>query len=196
MKKTPEYVSSFRDRHGKVRYRFRRKGYPSHDCKAPFGKKDFEREYAALFNAEKPAIDKGRIRPGTVSDVIARYYSDTAFLDLRPTTQQVYRGFLERFRGKCGDEGRIRLRQSKTSNTVDVPIVILLQEALDAGPIGKVLVLENNRGTAFTAKGFYNMVKLPASQQVFRIAPHTGSARPLLSGSETRTAPTRKAWPS
>jgi len=265
------FVTCFRDRHGKVRYRFRRKGYPAQYFKAPYGTKAFEREYAGCLEAEKPAIGADRIRPGSVSDVIARYYADTSFQDLRPATQAVYRGVLERFRAKFGDdpirafdaqriqrvmnamrhkphaaarlrkllaqlytiarrerivpgtfdpvkdtrppkaesegyhrwseeeltqfeeahplgtkprlafslllygaqrsadvrfltrkaiEGeRIRLKQSKTSTAVNVPIVAPLREALDAGPLGEVLVLENNQGTAYTAKGFYNMVK-------------------------------------
>lgn len=270
--KKPQFVTKFTDRHDKVRYRFRRKGYPSHYFKAPFGTKAFEREYAACLEQEKPAIGAGRIIPGSLSDVIARYYSDTAFLDLKPATQTVYRGVLERFRKTFGDDpmrqfdaqriqrvmnamrgkphaaarlrkllaqlfivarrerivpgtfdpvkdtrppkpeetggyhrwseaelaqfeekhplgtkprlafalllygaqrsgdvrfltrraiegGRIRLKQSKTSNSVDVPVVEPLREALAAGPLGELLVIENNRGTAFTAKGFYNMVK-------------------------------------
>tara|TARA_R110002072_G_scaffold138109_5_gene281209 strand:+ start:36667 stop:37701 length:1035 start_codon:yes stop_codon:yes gene_type:complete len=269
--KKPQFVTKFTDRHGKVRYRFRRKGYPSHYFKAPIGTKAFEREYAACLDQEKPSIGASRIVPGSVSDVIARYYSDSAFLDLRPTTQVVYRGVLERFRKAFGDDpmrafnakriqrvmgamrhkphaatrlrkllaqlfvvarrerlvpdtfdpvkdtrppktetegyhrwsedelaqfeakhplgtkprlafalllygaqrsgdvrfltrkaiegGRLRLKQSKTSNAVNVPIVEPLREALDAGPLGELLVLENNRGDAFTAKGFYNMVK-------------------------------------
>ena len=271
MKRTFPFVTPFRDRHGKIRYRFRRKGYPSHYFKAAFGTKDFEREYAACLEAEPPAIGADRIIPGSVSDVIARYYRDSAFLDLRPSTQAVYRGVLERFRSQFGDkpmrsfdaqviqralnamrhkphaaarlrkllaqlfviarrdrivagtfdpvrdtrppkaesegyhrwseeelaqfeaahplgtkprlafalllygaqrsgdvrfltrkaiEGeRIRLKQSKTSSAVNVPIVAPLREALDAGPLGKVLVLENNAGDAFTAKGFYNLMR-------------------------------------
>ena len=56
-------------------------------------------------------------------------------------------------------DGRIRLKQSKTSNAVNVPVVPLLREALDAGPPGDLLLLENNRGSAYSAKGFYNLVK-------------------------------------
>ncbi|WP_343343372.1 tyrosine-type recombinase/integrase [Sphingomicrobium sp. XHP0239] len=264
-------MTSFPDRHGKVRYRFRRKGYPAHYFKAPFGTKAFEREYAACLEQETLQVGVGRIKPGSVSDAIARYYSDTAFQDLRPATQGVYRGVLERFRARFGDDairvfdaqriqrvmngmrhkphaaarlrklltqlfiiarrerlvpgtfdpvkdtrapktdsegyhrwteaeltqfenkhpvgtksrlafalllygaqrsgdvrflsrkgiadGRIRLRQSKTANAVDVPIVKPLREALDAGPLGETLVLENKGGGAFTAKGFYNLVK-------------------------------------
>ena len=272
MKKRPEYVSSFRDRHGKLRWRFRRKGYPSHYFRAPYGTKAFEQEYAACLNQEKPSIGEGRIRPGSLSDVVARYYSDDAFQSLRPSTQKVYRGVLERFRKAYGDDamrafdaqriqrimnmmrekpdaaarlrkllvqlfivarrerlvpdtfdpvkdtraprkvdtggyhrwseeelaqfeaehplgtkprlafalllygaqrsgdvrfltrkaiegGRIQLKQSKTANAVNVPIVAPLREALEAGPLGELLVLESNRGKAFTAKGFSNLLK-------------------------------------
>lgn len=55
--------------------------------------------------------------------------------------------------------GRIRLKQSKTSNAVDVPVVEPLREALEAGPLGNLLLLENKDGKAFSAKGFYNMTK-------------------------------------
>lgn len=272
MKKRFPFVSSFNDRHGKRRYQFRRKGYPRHYFKAPYGTKAFEREYAACLEQEKPSIGAGRIRHGSVSDVVARYYADDAFQSLRPATQKVYRGVLERFRKAYSDDamrafdaqrihrimnlmrgkphaaarlrkllaqlfvvarreklvpdtfdpvkdtrapraeetggyhrwdedelaqfeakhplgtkprlafalllygaqrsadvrymthktiagGRIRLRQSKTSSGVDVPVVPPLREALDAGPLGELLLIENNRGTAYTAKGFYNLVK-------------------------------------
>ena len=278
MKKRFPYVSSFVDVRGKRRYQFRRKGYPRHYFKAPYGTKEFEREYAACLEQEKPAIGAGRIRVGSVSDAIARYYADDAFQSLRPTTQKVYRGVLERFRNAYGDDamrafdaqrihkimnlmrekphaaarlrklllqlfivarreklvpdtfdpvkdtrpprvenldadgnergyhrwdedelaqfeakhplgtkprlafalllyaaqrsvdvrymthstiagGRIRLKQSKTSNAVNVPVVQPLKEALEAGPLGELLLLENNRGTAYTAKGFYNLMK-------------------------------------
>lgn len=272
MIRKPPYVSKFADRHGKVRYRFRRKGYPSYYFKAPFGTKAFEREYAACLEQENLSKVALRIQPGSLSDVIARYYADTAFLDLKPSTQTVYRGVLERFRAAFGDDrmiyfdaariqrlmngmrekphaaarlrkllhqlfivarrdkivpgtfdpvkdtrppkaddsegyhrwteaelaqfegkhplgtkkrlafalllygaqrsgdvrfmppdlimgGRIRLKQNKTTTAVDLPVVAPLREALNAGPIGKHFVLENNRGTAYSAKGFSNMVK-------------------------------------
>lgn len=276
--KRPQYVTKFTDIRGKTRYRFRRKGYPSHYFKAPFGTKAFEREYADCLAMEKPKVGAGRIRPGSVSDVIARYYSDVAFTDLKPSTQGVYKNVLERFRKAYGDVpirdftakrirgimngmrdkplaaarlrkllarlmmiarveelvpatfdpvkdtrppkagatdstgrergyhrwteaelavfeaahplgskprlafdlllygaqrsadvrflthraiegGRIRLKQSKTSTAVDVPVVAPLRASLDAGPLGAILLLENNRGTAYTPKGFYNLVK-------------------------------------
>lgn len=271
MKQRYPYVSSFLDRHGKRRWRFRRRGYAAHYFKAPFGTKDFEREYATCIQAEPVPSGINRVRPGSVSDVIARYYSDNAFQDLRPATQVVYRGVLERFRSAFADDpiaqfdaeriarmmnamrhkphaatrlrkllgqlfiiarrarivppgfdpvkdtrppkaesegyhrwtedelaafeaahplgtkprlafalllygaqrsgdvramthdtiaqGRIQLKQSKTSSAIDVPIVPPLREALDAGPLGATLLLETRDGEAFTPKGFYGLMK-------------------------------------
>lgn len=271
MRKSYPYATSFLDRHKKRRWRFRRKGYSTHYFKAPHGTKEFEREYAACLEAEPLRIGVGRIKPGSVSDVVARYYDDNSFQDLKEATQTVYRGVLERFRGSFGDDpikrfdaerisrlmnamrhkphaaarlrkllaqlfviarraklvsqgfdpvkdtkppkahsegyhrwtedelaaferrhplgtkprlafalllygaqrsgdvrfmthesiegGRIRLDQSKTDNAVDVPVVEPLRQALEAGPLGMVTLLENKGGEPFTPKGFYNLIK-------------------------------------
>ncbi|OHT22178.1 tyrosine-type recombinase/integrase [Edaphosphingomonas haloaromaticamans] len=104
MKKRYPWATPYRDRHGKPRWRFRRKGYAPHSFKAPYGTKDFEREYAACLSAEPIQIGASRIIAGSVADVISRYYSDNAFLDLKPATQTVYRGVLERFRANFGKD--------------------------------------------------------------------------------------------
>ena len=103
-KEYPHVGNGFLDRHGKRRYRFRREGYPTYYFKEPFGSKGFEREYAACLNSDPALVGVGRIKPGSVSDVIARYYADNAYQDLAPATQAVYRGVLERFRAKFGDD--------------------------------------------------------------------------------------------
>lgn len=107
--KRPEFASRYKDRHGKWRWRFRRKGYPTHSVKAPFGTREFEREYAAWLEREPIVIGADRVKHGSVSDVIARYYSDNSFLDLAPATQKVYRGVLERMRSSFGDFAMARL---------------------------------------------------------------------------------------
>ena len=266
------YTSKFNDRHGKPRWRFRRVGHPTHYFRSPYGSKDFEREYAACLEAEPIKIGADRIPPGSVSDVIARYYGDNAFRDLRDSTKVVYRGVLERFRATFGNDpikrfdadriarlmnsmrhkphaasrlrkllaqlfiiarrakivppgfdpvkdtrapkaaesegfhpwteeeleafeakhplgtkprlafalllygaqrsgdvrfmthgsiegARIRLRQSKTSTAIDVPVVEPLSQALEAGPLGDATLLETKHGDPFTQKGFYNLMK-------------------------------------
>lgn len=104
MTKRLAYVSSFEDRHGKRRWRFRRLGYRTHYFTSPVGTKAFDREYAGCMQADPAAIVGERIRPGSVSDVIARYYADNEFLDLAEATKTVYRGVLEQFRAAFGDD--------------------------------------------------------------------------------------------
>ena len=86
MKSGSKYVTSTRIKE-KLYWRFRQKGCPMHYFKAPIGTKEFEREYADCLSTGKPSLRGNRIAPGSVSDVIARYYSDFAFRDVRPATQ-------------------------------------------------------------------------------------------------------------
>ena len=104
-KKGYPWVTGYLDRHRKPRWRFRRKGYDTHTFRAPYGSRAFEREYAQCLEADPAPIAQGRIKPGSVSDVIARYYADNAFQDLAASTQDVYRGVLERFRATFGEAG-------------------------------------------------------------------------------------------
>ncbi len=103
-KSYPHVGKGFLDRHGKRRYRFRRKGYTTHYFVADHGTKAFEREYAACMDADPIVVQGQPAKAGTVSDVIGRYYADNAFHNLRPSTQKVYRGVLERFRDAFGND--------------------------------------------------------------------------------------------
>lgn len=115
MAKRYPFVTSYKSRHGKRYYRFRRKGYEPHTFKEPFGTKAFEREYAACLNREPQPAGKGRTIPGSVSDVIIRYYADNMFLDLRETTQTVYRGVLENFRAEFGNDQMVAFDAGRVS---------------------------------------------------------------------------------
>jgi hypothetical protein len=46
----PKYVTSFTDRHGKERLRFRRKGFEPHYFKAALGTEEFREEYRICLN--------------------------------------------------------------------------------------------------------------------------------------------------
>lgn len=101
----PRWVTEYRDRHGKLRYRFRRKGFASYTFKAAPGTEAFRQEYAACEQGlTAPAIEPGadRIVPGSFSDLLSRYYRSPDFLDPSERTQVVYRGVLERWRVKYG----------------------------------------------------------------------------------------------
>ncbi len=99
----PTYVSAFRDRHGKLRYRYRRKGREVHYFRAEPGTEAFRQELAACeAGLSAPAIDPGagRATPGSFDDLLARYYRSADFLDPGERTRVVYRGVLERWRAR------------------------------------------------------------------------------------------------
>lgn len=101
----PQWVSEYKDRHGKPRYRFRRKGFTQYLFKHQPGSEGFRQEYKSCLDgmaAEQimPGVD--RVVPGSFDDLIARYYRSPDFLDPGPRTQVVYRGVIERWRVKYG----------------------------------------------------------------------------------------------
>jgi len=100
----PRYVASFVDNRGKRRYRFRKAGceggyFQSHPNSAP-GKA----EYAAFLANERPKEGERRaVIPGSIEDLLIRYYSST---DFRGRAAEVSlskrRAVLEAFRAKHG----------------------------------------------------------------------------------------------
>lgn len=112
MKRTrlPRYVTRFIDRHGKPRYRFRKKGQVGRYFQAEFGTVAFEAEYDACLKgiaAPKIEIGKGRTKPGTIADLIRRYYAAPEFTGLAASTKATYRNQLDRF---CRDHGEKPVR--------------------------------------------------------------------------------------
>lgn len=99
----PPFASSFRDRHGKERVRFRRKGFPTVYPKAVAGSDDFWKEYLA-WKASKPApTGIERIEPGTFDDLITQFYRSVQWNNIpKESTRRTYRGELERFRAGNG----------------------------------------------------------------------------------------------
>ncbi|KER36183.1 tyrosine-type recombinase/integrase [Sphingobium indicum] len=105
----PEWVSEYRDRHGKPRYRFRRKGFATYSFKAAPGSEAFRQEYAACIDGTAaPPIEAGadRVAPGSFDDLIARYYHSPDFLDPSERTRVVYRGVIERWRNHKPTSGK------------------------------------------------------------------------------------------
>lgn len=99
------YVKAFKDRHGKARHYYRRKGFPSVTLPGAVGSAEFMAAYAAAeARAPKPAgIDK--IQPRSIGALIAEYYQSVEYRDLRASTKTGYRNMLERFRSKYGTRG-------------------------------------------------------------------------------------------
>jgi integrase len=104
-RKLPKNVSPFIDRHGKERFRWRKTGYPTVYLKEPPGtEKNPSEEVKALVADARPAQPGAkRAVPGSVDDLVARFYESTAFSNGGADTKRVNRGILEAFRAEHGD---------------------------------------------------------------------------------------------
>ncbi|BCG92592.1 site-specific integrase [Mesorhizobium sp. 131-2-1] len=105
-RRLPKYVSEFRDRHGKMRVRFRRKGQPEYYLKAVPWTPAFMQEYqACLQQTAAPAVvGSSLVAAGTMSALIVAFYGSADFKKLAPSTRKQYRHVIERFRNKHGDK--------------------------------------------------------------------------------------------
>lgn len=99
----PPFASSYKDRHGKKRVRFRKTGLPTAYPKDPPGSEGFWQEYLEWKNSEAAPAGADRAIPGTFDDLICRFYGSLKWKNIpKDSTRAVYRGELERFRAKYG----------------------------------------------------------------------------------------------
>src|SRR5262245_2327293 len=101
----PKYVTRFRDRHGKWRWRARRHARLPHYFTAEPGSEAFLLEYQRWLAGE-PAVSAGERRtvPNSVSALILKFYRSAEWVGLAQSTKVTYRGILERFRAAHGDK--------------------------------------------------------------------------------------------
>jgi integrase len=97
----PKYVTSFPDRHGKERLRFRRKGFDAHYFRSALGTEEFREEYQRCLNPsvdrreEKAAIKAAK---GSIDELIERYFAIPERLGPSAITQQKVTAVIEDFR--------------------------------------------------------------------------------------------------
>jgi len=98
------YVSAFRDRHGKLRYRYRRAGRRAVYLHGVPGSLEFAAEYEAAVGGHmaKP-IGASRTQPGTINALAVAIYGSAEWSQLSRSTQATYRGIIERMRTDHGD---------------------------------------------------------------------------------------------
>lgn len=101
--KRPAFVSSYRDRHRVLRWRFRRPGYPQSQTREQFGSEAWWSWYAAADAATKLKIGASRTLLGSFNAVVVAYYASSDFKRLGPVTQTTYRNILDRFRTTAGN---------------------------------------------------------------------------------------------
>ena len=112
----PKYASVFRDRHGKARLRLRRTGWSTVYPKSVAGTPEFTEEYRAWELSGKVAPGAAKVIAHSFDDLISRFYRSSTWEGLKPTTREVYRGELERFREKYGSRSAITMTARHIAN--------------------------------------------------------------------------------
>lgn len=96
------YVQQFRDRHGRWRWYYRRRGYCRVALPDP-GSPGFMAAYeAAAGRPRTEGAGQERTHPGTIAALVVAYYTTAEWAQLRPTTQRDYRYQLDAFREAHG----------------------------------------------------------------------------------------------
>lgn len=96
----PENVTEWKDRHGKKRYRFRKKGLPDYHFKNAPGSPDFLTELYAAQKAETPPVEQ--FAPFTYDALAQSFYGTVAWIEMTDSSKKTYRSIIERFRVKNG----------------------------------------------------------------------------------------------
>jgi integrase len=98
----PDNVTTYRDRHGKARYRFRKRGVAPYTFRHSPGTAEFMAEYEAARTGQHDKPE--RFAAFTYDALIASYYRTPKWLEMRDSSQKTYRGIIERFRAKNGSK--------------------------------------------------------------------------------------------
>jgi integrase len=129
----PDNVSAYDDRHGKKRYRFRKKGLPPHTFRNAPGTREFMEEYEAAKNAI--AEVQPRFAPFTYDALIASYYRTPKWLAMKPSSRRTYQGIIERFRKTNGTKDARRV----TTAAIDAKLAKMADTPAAANNLRKTL---------------------------------------------------------
>jgi integrase len=100
------YVNGFRDRHGRVRHYFRRRGEKAITLPGLPGSEEFMAAYAMAIASvpDRPEIAASPTLPGTIDALVVDYYRSAEWGALTEDTRKLRRRIIERFRTKHGDK--------------------------------------------------------------------------------------------
>jgi integrase len=101
-----KFVQGFVDRRtGAVFHYFRRRGYPRVRLPGIPGSREFVEAYQRALDGQQMPVGAGRTKAGTLNAAIVGYYDSTMFFGaLAPSTKQIRRQILERFRADHSDK--------------------------------------------------------------------------------------------
>jgi len=104
---TLAYVTQFKDRHGKTRFRFRKKGCAPAMLHGEPGSDRFMADYAQAMAraASVEPIGSSRTIPGSLSALIVAYRESAEWRLLAPSTRRMRFNILEKFRADRGPSG-------------------------------------------------------------------------------------------
>lgn len=129
----PENVTAYKDRHGKVRYRFRKRGLPTYHFRFEPGTPEFMAEYHDAKSAV-PEVQE-RASPYTYDALIASFYHSKKWMAMKPSSQKTYRGIIERFRAKNGTKDVRRV----TAAAIDAKLASMAETPAAANNLRKTL---------------------------------------------------------
>jgi integrase len=142
------YIDTFRDRHGKVRFYFRRPGGKRVPLPGPMGSPEFLEAYQLAAAGMQPAKGRRRTVPGTF-DALAVSYLSTDWLKLKPSTRGEYRRAIDRLMREIGprpvagmQRGHVKKLLAKfadkpgTAHTMRKMLRVLIAFAIDDGQRG------------------------------------------------------------
>jgi integrase len=103
MRRPPKFVQGFIDRHGKPRWYFRRPGFKRTSLPGLPWSPEFMAAYEEALAGQPLQIGSARTKPGTVRALAVSYFNSPDFRSLRPSSQAIYRGIVDRFCIQYGD---------------------------------------------------------------------------------------------
>lgn len=110
MSDLPANVRAAADRHGKIRYRFRRKGWKSAYLKGEPNTAEFHASYAAILEGgapeEQPIKSPAKVNPRSLDDLIVRFKKTVRWRKNKARTQLVQGRIFERFANTTDPKGR------------------------------------------------------------------------------------------
>ncbi len=115
----PKYASAFIDNRGAERVRLRRTGWKTVYIAPKVGSPEFTQAYKTWEREGQVVIGETKARPGSFDELIAKFYKSKSWKAIKPTTQNTYRGELERFRCKYGDRPVAGMSAKHVSNLLD-----------------------------------------------------------------------------
>lgn len=95
-------ANPWRDRHGRIRWRLRKTGYPTIYLPGLPGSPEFAEAYEAALSGARIQPGARRTVPGTINALAVAAYESAEWRGLAETTQRNYRGVMERLRKDYG----------------------------------------------------------------------------------------------